>query len=217
MEEKRNWMVVFPMRGTTLVAVLALMLGMVGQANAWEIFADTTGPDSYTTPEFYGIQFLSGSPEQFVQSVTYDISVVGGAFFDFDGDASYGNQDEPVLGTLVGLTDADITFDLLDSYENNPLHVRELRFNFAVGSFGAGDSMRFAADTDFFVSDPTPGNAFGQAGAQISATMFDGTFGSATFAAVSSSRSEATITPEPATLLMLGLGGLGLLRRRKSA
>ncbi len=190
---------------------------VTSMADTWEIFADTMGQDNATTAEFYGIEFLSGSGEQFIQSVTYDLSVDAGGFFDLDGGQNFGMKTEPYLGTLVGrLTAEDITFDLLDPVGGHPLHPARLRLNFTANSFGVGDSLRFAVDTDFFVSDPAPGSVFGQAGAPISATMFGGAFGSANFAVVSDTRSEAIITPEPATALLVGLGGLALLRKHRS-
>ena len=194
---------------------MAVMGCVTSMADAWEIFADTNGQNNATTAEFYGIEFLSGSVEQFIQSVTYDLSVDAGAFFDLDGGQNFGRKTEPYLGTLVGLTAGNITFDLLDPVDGDPLHPARLRFNFTADSFGVGDSLRFAADTDFFVSDPAPGSVFGQAGAPISATMFGGAFGSANFAVVSDTRSEAIITPEPATVALLGLGSLAFLRKRR--
>jgi hypothetical protein len=210
----QNSVFLFGMHTTMLVAALALVLGLMGQAHAFQIYADTTGPDNFDTAEFYGIQFLSGSAGEYIKSITYDVSVDTDAFFDFNGDASYGDQHQPVLGTLIGITAADISWDMLDPVGGNPLHPARLRFNFAAGSFGVGDSMRFAADTDYLVNDPAPGSVFGQAGVPISVTMFSGVSGSANFVVVNSIKSEATIIPEPATIMLLGLGAFVLRRKQ---
>ena len=119
----------------------------------------------------YGIQFVSGSAGEFVKYITYDLSVAGPAFFDFDGVDSYLNNTAPVLGTVNGLTAGDISWQLLNPVSGNPQHVDILRFDFAAGSFGVGDSFRFAADTDFLINDPAPGSVFGQAAVPFSVMM----------------------------------------------
>ena len=68
------------MKRTLVAGIVALCIA--GQASAAVIFADTTGQDNFTTANFYGINFLSGSGTEYIQSATYNLLGHPGAFFD---------------------------------------------------------------------------------------------------------------------------------------
>jgi hypothetical protein len=172
----------------------------------------TEGTDNYVDPEFYGVEYMEGRQDEYIGSITYDITVVSGAFFDFDGDACFGNATYPVLATLVGLNAADITWEFLDPVEGfnatepdlgdwldpfgggrDPLHPARLVFHFAAGSFGVGDSFTFGADTDWFVSDPAPGSVFGAAASPFTVTLETGPSETEVFTVVSDVLSVVTV------------------------
>ena len=201
------------LRFCTLLFVVSML---AARSEAAVIVADTTGADTFTSADFYGIDFASGAGA--IQSVLYDLSVDGDAFFDFDGASSYNDETAPVLGTLSGLVAGDISFVLVD----DALHPTQVRVDFAPGSFQAGDSMRFAMDTDFLFSDPAPGSVFGDAGVPITVTLYGGFSETANFVRISDTQSVVTlnVVPEPAALLLAGIATLGLLadvRRRRLA
>ncbi len=186
-------------------------------ANA-TVIADATGTDSADAGnDFWGISFTSGTG--FIQSATFDITNDANAFFDFDG-----SPNAPVIGALNGLIAGDIGFITSIFVGGDTDHPQVLTFNFAAGSFGVGDSMRFSADTDFLISDPAPGGVVGQAGAVFSVQFENGDLGSSVFSTIDTNQSTATIeasngraVPEPGTLVLFGIGlsGLALTRRRR--
>ena len=175
-----------------MIAVGAIMLSLTTskQSEALMITADTTGNDNFSDSSFYGVSFENGSG--FISSISYDLSLDANAFFDFDGTASLNDSTNPVLdlSSLVGLSAADISFSFI------PPQPTVLTVNFAAGSFGAGDSFRFGADTDFLVSDPASGSVFGDAGVVFSATLENGNSLTTSFSRASSTRSLATISIE---------------------
>jgi hypothetical protein len=196
----------------------ALAFGWAEQTSAAVILADATGQDNSSDLDFWGVTFQSGSG--FIQSVTFDLTADPDGFFDFDG-ASFGTAG-PLLGTLSGLDLADITFSTNTFEGGDPGHPQVLIFEFAAGSFGIGDSFRFAADTDFFVTSPTPGGLIGDGGAIFSAVLEGGESGSATFVRISDTVSEASAdigvaVPEPSMLALIGTGlaGIGFAMRRR--
>jgi hypothetical protein len=198
-------------KGALVLGGVVLCLVLTGTAGAATILAVTTGSDTYTTADYYGVQFAAGPAGEYIQSVTYDLSVWPGAFFDFDGDASFNNATAPLLGVLVGLTPADITWDLIAGSQP-----ARLRFNFAPGTFGAGDWLRFAADTDYLVSDPAPGGVYGQAHVPLTVTLYGGFSNTTPFVQYNSQLSTLamTVTPEPITLSLLALAVVAAMRRR---
>lgn len=208
------------MRLRTLSAITALLLSafFAFSASAQNIItADTTGDDAFTDPSFYGVQFIAGNAGSFIQSVSWDVSIYPDAYFDFDGDLSFGDAFAPVLDlpALTGLGASDISFAFTG------VHPTLLTANFAPGSFGTGDSFRFAADTDLLIDDPTPGGYFGLAGVVFSVTMYDTYGASGIFETVSDRQSivRVEVVPEPAaaTLLLTGIGAVTAARfsRRK--
>ena len=136
--------------GTTLVltGISSLAVSCLMQtAAAAIIVADTTGPDSYSTADYYGVAFQAGGVNRFIQSVTFELSADGDAYFDLDGNGNFGNTTSPVLGTLTGLLAGDISFVFLDPVGGDPLHPAQLRLDFAPGSFGVGDLGRSDASS----------------------------------------------------------------------
>lgn len=183
---------------------LALSNGSVVHAQA--VVAYTAGADTFTTPGLWGVHFAGGPG--FVQSVSFDLSVDTDAFFDFDGSSGYWDAVHPVLSGLDGILWVDITFSYSAFVGGSPSHPSLLTLNFAPGSFGPGDTLRFGADTDLFVSDPAPGGVFGTAHVPFSVVMENGAAGTAPFQNVDTLTSFACVyIPEPASLMMLALGG----------
>lgn len=199
------------------VRLAGLCLGVsaslcAGVANAaLVVTGDTTGSDNQTTAGFYGVA-VTGTTGEFVSSVTYDLSVDPGSFFDFDGDATFNNATAPVIatGSLTGLTGGDISFSFLG---NQPT---SLTINFAPNTFGAGDSFRFGADTDFLGTDPAPGSVFGDAAVPLRVTFQGGGTSSAPFVTTIPGQQSRVVVPEPggAAVFAAAVGGLAVRRRR---
>lgn len=159
-----------------LLAILfAFFLLAAGSAKAASIVVDATGEDSASDQTFWGIAFESGIG--FIESFTIDISESGTglseAFFDFDGGLFGDQATGPVFTQLNGISESDISFETSEFVNGNNGHPGVLTLNFAPESFGAGDSLRFFADTDFLVSDPLPASLVGQAGVQVRVKLFD--------------------------------------------
>ncbi len=194
----------------TAAGILALAL-IASPAGAALITADTLGNDNATTNDYYGVQFVSG--EGSVRSVTFDVSGTAGAMFDFDGVGNFAAGTNPVVRvpSLVGLSPSDFSY----VWNSAAGHPSVLTIDFAPGSFTAGDSFRFGADTDFLVTDPAPGRVFGMAGVPFTVRMESGSEASAAFTQVGSTMSGAAVSvaPEPATVCFLLMG---LLARRAS-
>jgi hypothetical protein len=205
--------------GLGCLMALFLVLGtQPAPANAGTILADTAGADNYTTSNFYGVRNLTAG--LFIQSVTFNITADADGFFDFDGAGNFGGLTAPAIGTLVGLVAGDISFIPSNFVGGDNAHPAVLTINFAPGSFGPGDSMRFSADTDFFISDPTPGGVFGQGGAIFSAVLESGQFGSTPFIEIISDASVAPLSfcepiPVPPALWLFGSGLVGLIGLRR--
>jgi hypothetical protein len=218
-----------------LVFLTALSLGTVtgvNEAAAVEsISAYTNGPDTFTTPDFWGVAYFDGA--SFIQSVTFDLTDVAGAFFDFDGDASFSPTGlapfatAPLIGTLTGLVPTDVASFV---YANivpgsgtggGPDNPATLTINFVPNSFGPGDSFFFAADTDGVDGDS--GGSFGQEGVIFSALLESGQSFSTEFVKLTNNFSVASITscpcpiPVPPALYLFGSGLLGMwgLRRKQ--
>ena len=178
------------------------------------VVGDTTGTDNFTTSDFYGVALSGGSG--FVESVSWDLSVDGDAFFDFDGSGSFMDGTDAILdfGSLMGIDASDITFVWTD-IENHPTL---LTAEFAPGSFSAGDSFRFGADTDF-LTDPAPGSAFGDSGVIFNVNFASGESVSGVFQTVGADQSIVTLTssaiPEPSAAMIIVLAMcLPVIRRR---
>jgi hypothetical protein len=202
------------------VAAFAFLTLAVVPAQGATIFAVAAGNDTHSTPDMYEIAFTSGAVGEFVASVSIDLGADPDAFFDFDAIGSFAGATSPVFGAMGGLVGGDITPVFGNFIDGDPQHPSLLTFNFLAGSFGIGDFFRFAADTDFFVSEPAPGSAFGEAPAVFSVVLQGGAAGSDAFDVVNISLSFARVTitpsaPEPATLVLLGLGAGAVARRRR--
>jgi hypothetical protein len=189
-----------------LFAALLWPLG-VPQARAVTIVADATGYDGGFVPDFWGVQFTSGTG--YIQTATFDITATGG-YFDFDGSLFLGAPGvEPIIGATSGLSTSDI------SYPTAGGHPTTLTFTFAPNSFTAGDWFRFSADVDGAGGSITSsGGAFGALGASFQVLMSTGEVLSAPFVTLSADSSEAVISvdavPLPAALPLYGTG-LGLM------
>ena len=157
--------------------------GGCGGGGPGNVLVIAEGTDNFVDPEFHVIENNGGIG---IDAVTLDISVIPGAFWDFDGAASFANALSPVLApsTTYGGT---VTWTYGPLYPNDPI----LTANFAP-PLPPGQMIVFGADTDFFVSDPCPGSAFGAAPATMTAAFSGGTGCSAPYFTLSPVRSEAS-------------------------
>ncbi len=208
----------------TLCVVGGGIIASNAQTNAATIIGDITGSDTSNTFDMFGVEFRSDSGNvselAHVRSVTFDLKSNG--FFDFSDDSSFNNQKQPVLGSLVGLTADDISFDF-DAEQS-----QYITFNFQEDSFGVGDSFRFAASTsDNLVS----GGDFGDKNVVLFSSFEDFSSSSnSSFKKINDNKSittdpnvaienelEPEIVPEPLTILGTGVAlGLGsLMKKRK--
>ena len=196
-----------------LSTVAALSIATAGHAAS--VTADATGINNQITPGFWGVAFTGTSG--FLASVTFDLTGTSNDYFDFDGVGSFQDEMAPVFTGLVGLTLGDITVQTSGGLAANRPQI--LTLNFAAGSFGVGDSLRFGADVDQIVS----GDAFDGSGATFSATLEAGPTGSAFFSQTGANSSEAVVNLAPSVvplpaglpLLLTGVLGFALAKRRR--
>ena len=207
------------------IGAAAAGIGFAGNAEAATVSFDATGPNTFNTPSFYGVEFLEG-PNKFISSISYDLSgFPTNTFFDFNDPVSGSFQGAavPIFDSLVGLAAADISFNFLNPVGGDPLHPSVLEFTFAPGSFGVGDSFRFAADTDGILASSA---SFGQEGVPVSVVLEGGKTGSAMFAQTGPLQSVAVVeiphedVPEPTSLIGLlcaGAAATGIALKKKAA
>jgi len=79
----------------TIVLLMILVL-FTPVLYAATITADTTGENNFYDEDFYGVSYLSGT--EYIESVSFDITVDLDAYFDFNGGATYANASDPVMG-----------------------------------------------------------------------------------------------------------------------
>ena len=90
--------------GAARVAVMEP--GNPGHVRTATILADTTRPNSFSTPSFYRVEFVSGDIKSYGESVFYDRSGGRGLHFDCDGRTRHLHAAEQILDptTLNGLS-----------------------------------------------------------------------------------------------------------------
>ncbi len=203
-------------------ASVTLCLQHAGAASI--VDADATGADNFSTIDYWGVAFAGGSGD--IASVTFDLTATPFAFFDFDGNGSFGNATGPILGTLSGLSAADISFSTGSPVFADTTHPAVLTFDFAPNAFTAGDSFRFSADTEALVADPTPGGLIGEAPVNFSVSFSEGTTISGDFGTLNDEKSvvrvaaEVEAVPEGGhsaflfSLALAGTRGVALWRER---
>jgi hypothetical protein len=186
-------------RACVAVASVLLPLG-TPQAHATAIGADATGYDAGFVPEFWGVQFLSGTGH--IQEVTFNL---GSGYFDFDGSPFLNNTFppgipgvQPVLGAMSGLSTGDITSSTVGGLPID--HPTSLTFTFTPGSFIAGDWFSFSADVDGAGVAQEAGGTFGALGASFAVLMSSGELLSAPFVTITDNRSEAFIGSPPSSV-----------------
>ena len=186
-------------------------------SNDCKVIGSAYGSDSYECDTFWGIDFKSGCDTGFIQSVTLDLQAGSDsdAYFDLSGPGSSG----PDIGSLNGISAGDVTFTP-DSGDTSTLTL-----NFAAGSFGVGDSIRFGADTDNLRNNS--GGDVGRRSVGFTVTFENGSSYSTSFNKITRKWSYAKIkaddccgtavpTPGAAGLGLLMLAGLGARRRRSA-
>ena len=202
-----------------IAVAIAILFSLAPAALADTIIADATGADSSNTTDFWGVNFTDG--DGYVKSVTFDLTADNNAYFDFDGVFTYGNAKKPILGTLIGLNSADITFSTSGAIGGYASHPSSLTFSFATGSFGAGDSFRFSADTDALgIGVPDSGVTMADSGVIFSVLLEDGFQRSAVFEAINDDAALAVVhSAEPSSwaLTLLALGIIVWRARRRPA
>ena len=205
------------MRKLQILMLSAAALVLAGQAQAAKILGVIDGMNTWDTPEMFSLEVTEATAGESVKWVQYDLA--NGMFFDFDNEGNYMDLGlpDPILGTLVGVNAGDISYTYLNEKADQPQNFYSLRINFDPGTFGLGDFMSFAVDTDF--PSPTPGGLFD--GSSLSVMMWNGDTGHSTFTDVSRTRSEVEVTtavPEPTAALVFGIGavlhGVAIRKRR---
>lgn len=196
------------------IVALTCLLCLNIELHADVIIADTTGTDNFLDPDFYGVEYLTGS--RTVASVSWNLTDIPDAVFDFDEDGSFDNGSAPVFSKLTSSIQSSEVQFLWDFMTDNP----NLLTAFFPNGLQAGQSFRFAADTDFLgAATETGGEVFGLLGVRFDVEFTDGTVIESRFefsGQDNSSSAIAVAVPEPTSCLALtSLVTAILLRRRR--
>ena len=164
-----------------------------------------TGLDNFDTPDFYGVEYLSG--DEIVTRIELDISIDPDAEFDLDGNANFGNSNLPIVfPNPSGLDANDISFSW-PGMDDGEVHPSLLSIFIQGDGLRPGDSFEFGLDTDFFgPSTETSGDIFALEGARYTVHLESGFYTSGGFEVADGvpNSSIAIVTiPEPSTGIAL--------------
>lgn len=207
----RNSMFSFAMRAITLVAVLALTFGGIGIAEAVIVVDPDAFPEGTNiTNAFAGVTLsaLGSTPAtSSVFSVTCSFSSTGTRVFGHDGeyDIYWGLVDDFFDASLRADFDSPVDFVSIDFVPNN--------------GYDPGILRAFNSSGDLIETVNTPGTS--GAGSVETAMITRLTPDIAYVIASAPSGTDVHLdrlafVPEPTTLSLLGLGGLALIRRRRT-
>jgi hypothetical protein len=108
---------------------------------------DLNGSTPFDTDDFFRVEFVSGAPDVFLESLTIDLTAAS-AFFDPTnlGAGLFGSPFQ--TSVLMGLLDTDIT--VAGDVDGSQV----LTLTFTDGAFAVGDSFAFGIDIDIIYSGP---------------------------------------------------------------